>query len=99
MGQIRDPEQQLTQRRSGVVVFAGEQALFVAELAALVLQRFGCSDVTVASESADLFRDRVDPCPDGVAAAGDVEQAPVEAGGLVDLVEQRRTPTAGQGCL
>ena len=69
-------------------MFGGERPFLVAELSALGLQPLGGLDVAVAPELSDLLGDRVHPRPDGVAPTGDVEDSGVEAGGLVDLVEQ-----------
>ena len=95
MRNVWNPEQHVGQIRRHLVVFGGEGLLGGAERPALVLERRGTVDIAVAAELTDLLGDRVDARPDLITLGGDRAQALVEAGGVFDLVDERRTGPPG----
>jgi len=97
--EIRDAEQQLVQGRRDLVVFRRQRLLLRAQFAALRLERLCLVGLAVAAELADLLGQTVDAGANRVTLAGDVEQAGIESGCLVDVIDDARTSTPGQRLL
>ena len=97
MGQVGDPQQQLSQIALHDIELVGHHALLIAECPAPRLHLLGTGHVAAAAQLADLLRELVDLGANGVALGDDVARQRVEGDRPLELVEHVGLTTACQG--